>query len=211
MPVDLAPEPMPSPVGPAVGLPHLARSPFKLVYHPKRWAFRNGKFYPVLKTVVLEVGVGGVDRNGDSTVADAGRFKRGEIEIPWSAMPAGGPPTYLQRYPARGGQYHCEVWEHPRYLADQVLPSDVDEAGRDAWLLWLVEQGYIPEITREAKELLREAARVEVRYLTGAAKGGSPIVLEELRVAQATLAALDAAIDPPKPAPAGKAAPRAST
>lgn len=208
MPVDLAPEPMPSPVGQTAGLPHLPRAPFKLTYHPRRWAFRDGKFYPVLKTVSLEPGIGGVDRYGDSTVADAGRMRQAEIEIPWTAMPAGGPATYLQRYPTRsGGWYHCEVWEHPRYLADQVVASDVDADARDEWLLWLVDAGYVQPITREAKELLREAARTDVRYLTGQARTGSPIVLEELRVAQEYLAALDASLAPAS-APKAPAKPR---
>lgn len=189
MPVDFDPQPQAMPVAPPseARLPHLSNAPFLLMYHPLRWSFVDGEFLPNLGRMSLEPGVGGVDKTGDSSLAETLRRKKGWIPIPWTTVPPGTPGgQYIQRYLARGPRgadfYHCEVWEKPRHLAGRVMASVVDDEGRKAWLRWLVAEGHVPPISDEARELLAANKQAEIARLEG--KGAAaPDRIEAARAA----------------------------
>lgn len=176
MPVDFDPQPQAMPVAPPseARLPHISNAPFLLMYHPLRWTFADGEYLPNLGKMVLEPGVGGVDKSGDSALAETIKRKKGWIPIPWSCVPSGTPGgQYIQRYHARGPSgadwYHCEIWEQPRQLAGRVMSSVIDDEGRKRWLRWLVAEGHVPPISDEARELLAANKVSQLQRLEGKA------------------------------------------
>jgi hypothetical protein len=199
--VDFDPQPQAMPVAPPseARLPHISNAPFYLAYHPLRWSFLDGEFLPNLLKIVIEPGVGGVDKSGDSSLAETLRAKQGKVILPWSLVPPGTPGgQYIHRFLARGPKgadwYHCEVWETPRQLAGRVMQSVIDTEGRRAWLRWLVAEGHIPQISDEAREFLAAGKHSELQRLSGKAATAP----ERVEAARQALEAMAATKAPPK-------------
>jgi len=146
---------------------NMARSAdFLLKWHPARWHCVDGEWLPQLGKIRREHGVNGVDRRGDTALAETNATRRGWRIIPMAACPAtmtpDGLPGYVRVYDGRSGPVHMTPWELPKQVGGRViLKSNGD--GYNEWLRWLVEQGHVwpadPDIIEALTDIQR--ARLE--------------------------------------------------
>lgn len=145
-------------------LPHTPTPRFWLRAHPQRWQCIDGEWLPLLGSLKHDLGVGGVDKMGNTDHAQIDSEKRGWKVIPWDCTPDG--ELYIDEYDCNGGVYCCTRWESPRHLAGKPLPSKVDETGYRDWLRWLVANGHVPEPDPEIVDMIQlEQQRKRVQNL----------------------------------------------
>lgn len=182
----------------------VAKNPyFLLKHHPLRWQWYadggpdgGGEWLPMLSTRQWDLGVGGVDKNGDTSYAEIEERRTGWAVIPPNTTPDGG--SYVLATPCRGGQYHHTRWETPRTMAGRMLSPVSDQDGYRAWLRWLVAEGHVPAMTEAAHEILvgfqrNRVAEASARVRTDADKDSAD------KAAQSLVAAEAAAPEAPKP------------
>ena len=168
-------------------LPHVPTPPFYFAWHPARWQCVGGRWLPLLKTVRLDLGVGGVDKEGDHTLARLDDEKRGWHWLPWDID---GDP-YIREWPCVGGSYHCTRWETPRQVGGMPVQPTVDEKGWHEFLARLVDRGIVPLPDQSVADLLVDNQRHRVEHV--AAESHKPGVLPILEREQARLAEMRAA------------------
>jgi hypothetical protein len=181
-------------------LPHLSNPPFFLTWHPLRWQFvqdehsPEGEWLPVLGTLRLDPGVGGVDKGGDDSFARVEKQRLGWEVISWESVPPGTPNgRYIRAFPAKGPPgndvYHVTAWETPRHMAGRVLPSRIDVAGYRAWLRWLVESGVVKPMPEAAVALQVAGQQQAIELMRGKADK-FPHLEAKVEAAQARLRAM---------------------
>ncbi len=191
-------------------LPHLSTAPFYLTWHPLRWQFLQdelsppeGEWLPLLGTMRLDVGVGGVDKGGDDSFARVDAARRGWTVIPWETVPPGtSNGRYIRAFPAKGPPgadiLHVTAWETPRHLAGRVLPSKRDAAGYRNFLRWLVSSGVVPPMPEEALALQMNAQVASIELMQGKADK-HPHLVPKVEAAQARLTAMAGGIEEIEP------------
>ena len=198
MPIDFTGEAVAEPArAPQTRLPHRSNAPFYFMHHPLCWDLVDGEWLPSLRKMLIEPGVGGVDKLGGTTLAETVRVKQGWTILPWHLVPADVPGgSYLRRYlaqgPAHAAYFHVSAWERPRALGGRVVDSEIDLEGYRAWLRWLVEEGHVAPITPEAVAFHGDRLSSEITRLEGRV-GKVPHVLEELERKREALASLSPA------------------
>lgn len=186
------------PAATAAVLPHAPTPLFFLRWHPARWQLVDGEWLPMLGTLKLDLGAGGVDKDGNIDHAVIDGEKRGWTVIPWEVIPDG----YVRAWPCRNGQYHCTKWETPRHMAGRVLSSEVDDKGYRDFLRMLVEQ----EIVKPADPAILEQIHIDQqakRVAKLVSESHKPGVIPLMEAEQKKLADMKVATDKLK-APRGK-------
>ena len=143
------PEPRPPPRTRAAEkrLPCSPSPVFHLMWNPERWYFdpETSEWLPGLGYMRGDPGCGGVDKGGDDVFARVEVQRRGWNVLPWDVLAdmRGGWP-YIKQYDCRGGVYHCEFWETPRFVGNRMMESATDAEGRREFLRELMRVGIIP-------------------------------------------------------------------
>jgi hypothetical protein len=178
---------------------------FRLMYHPKRWAFHliddggAGEWLPYLGQLPFIPGVNAVDKDGDVSLAFAEKMRKGWIII----EPAG---DYIATYDARplpSGRVptiHLPVWMVPTPLGNEVRVK-YDKETHHQFLRDLVASGRLPALDPDAAEIIRN--RVQDEHDRDAGDGPSDgKAARRATQAAKVLAAMDAApvAAPAKPA-----------
>jgi hypothetical protein len=186
-----------TPVRPAAmaeRLPHAATPLFFLKFHPLRWQLIGDELLPLLGTFRVDLGVGGVDKTGNTDEADLMDAKTGWTRIPWEVIP----DSYIRSWPAQGGMYNCTKWEQPQHVGGRVLASKVDSEGYNDFLRMLVREGWVPKPDPAViDQTLVETQRKRIQNLVGESHkpGVQPILeREEKRLAAMERANAGAAV-----------------
>jgi|GEM_PF-1457260 hypothetical protein len=172
-------------------------------------------FLPLLGTIKHEPGLGGVDKNGDTSLAVAGRMKNGWASIDPRHCLSGdtpdGQPGYVRTWPARGGRVHGTAWQTPRMIGNRVKWHN-DTDGYYRWLKRLMVDGVVPAPDPAVMENLIDIAEQRQKRSAGRALS-NPYAANLLAEADARLEAIRNATVPgqeaeaaPKPKPRRRAA-----
>lgn len=166
-------------------------------------------FLPLLGRLKHEPGLGGVDKNGDTSLAVASRSKHGWVSIDHrhclSSDTPDGQPGYVRTWPARGGRVHETAWQSPRVVGSRVKWAK-DTNGYFRWLARLLRDGIIPPPDPAVVENLIDIAEQRQRRSAGRALS-NPYAANLLAEADIRLAAIRNATIPgqdPEPAPEPK-------
>jgi hypothetical protein len=178
---------------------------FRLIYHPKRWAFHltddqsAGEWLPYLATLSFTPGVNCVDKDGDVSLAFATKMREG-----WTIVEPAS--DYIATYDARPlpsgkvPQIFLPIWMVPTPLGNEVRVK-YDKETHHQFLRDLVASGRLPSLDPDAAEIIRN--RVQDEHDRDAGDGSSDGKAAR-RAAQAAkvLAAMDSVeVAPPaKPA-----------
>jgi len=191
----------------ATGLPLNAGDypDFRLMYHPKRWAFHMtddggaGEWLPYLGSLPFIPGVNAVDKDGDVSLAYAEKMRKGWIII----EPAS---DYIATYDARplpSGKVptiYLPIWMVPTPLGSEVRLK-YDKETHHQYLRDLVASGRLPSLDPDAAEIIRN--RIQDEHDRDAGDGPSDgKAARRATQAAKVLAAMDAApvAAPAKPA-----------
>lgn len=153
-------------------------APFELTHHPNRWAFDEKLgFYPVLGRFHHDPGLGGVDGDGELTVAEADLRRRGWVIIfqdehrlrDFSCVAHGESFSggyYLRRHAVQGGGHHyCTVFERPHVVGNQVKRWVRDVEAWNKFLEHLVSKDICVPLDPVIKTTLIEKRRSAVDRL----------------------------------------------
>jgi hypothetical protein len=178
---------------------------FRLMYHPKRWAFHltddggAGEWLPYLGQLQFIPGVNAVDKDGDVSLAYAEKMRQG-----WTIIEPAG--DYIATYDARplpSGKVptiHLPVWMVPTPLGNEVRVK-YDKEAHFEFLRNLVASGRLPALDPDAAEIIRN--RVQDEHDRDAGDGPADgKAARRANQAAKVLAAMDAApvAAPAKPA-----------
>ncbi len=197
----------------AAKLPHPPNAQFVFKWHPLRWQFfphlpedpqspEEGEWLPVLGTMQLDLGVGGIDKTGDDSMARAQLARRGWFLLERGTVPAGTRGgDYVTAWPCNGGWHYTTAWETPQHVAGRVVKSKIDEAGYRRYLRWLVAEGHIRPMSDGAREIAVDVQSAKLSNIKGALRT-HPDRKPEADEQQAKVAAMEAAPLPGRPASA---------
>jgi hypothetical protein len=108
------------------------------MHHPARWTYRKGEWLPLLSELRADPGISGVDKNGNTDMAEVAKRRNGWTLIPWDAEPGG----YCIAWDGVVGQVHLSKWQRPKSVAGQTR-IESDEEGYWDFCRRLVADGYI--------------------------------------------------------------------
>ena len=178
---------------------------FRLMYHPKRWAFHltddggAGEWLPYLAQLQFIPGVNAVDKDGDVSMAYAEKMRKG-----WTIIEPAG--DYIATYDGRplpSGKVpviYLPIWMVPTPLGNEVRLK-YDKETHFQFLRDLVASGRLPALDPDAAEIIRN--RVQDEHDRDAGDGPSDgKAARRATQAAKVLAAMDAApvAAPAKPA-----------
>ena len=138
---------------------------FRLMYHPKRWAFHltddggAGEWLPYLAQLQFIPGVNAVDKDGDVSMAYAEKMRKGWIIIEPAA-------DYIATYDARplpSGKVptiYLPIWMVPTALGNEVRVK-YDKETHFQYLRDLVASGRLPALDPDAAEIIRNRVQDE--------------------------------------------------
>ena len=178
---------------------------FRLMYHPKRWAFHltddgsSGEWLPNLAPLMFTPGVANVDKDGDVSLAFAEKMRKGWIIV----EPAS---DYIATYDARplpSGKVptvYLPVWMVPTPLGAEVRVK-YDKETHHQFLRDLVASGRLPSLDPDAAEIIRNRVQDEHDRDDGDSSGDGKAARRAAQAAK-VLAAMDSVeVAPPaKPA-----------
>lgn len=140
---------------PSVKIPRNDR--FWYRFFPHRWLVLGDRVLPLLSKLRHSPGLDGVDKNGDTTLAELRASKEGCTIIRPNIR---GPKTsYLRRHRGTNGPVWLSEWEIPHFGSSHIS-SDMD--GYTAFLIWLVDSGKVSPPTEQALSTLED--RAQKRY-----------------------------------------------
>lgn len=158
-------------------LPNLPATPnFIYRYNPARWQFvkvdADYRLLPLLGKMVIEPGVGGVDKRGDYTRAVAKGMQDGWVNIPQSLCPPDmtpdGQPGYVRATDSRHGTHHHDAFVTIGSVGPRAKTTP-NMAAYYRWLSWLVDEGHIPQPDPMVMEVLVDKAAKNLERKIGAA------------------------------------------
>lgn len=178
---------------------------FRLMYHPKRWAFHltddggAGEWLPYLGQLPFIPGVNAVDKDGDVSLAFAEKMRKG-----WTIIEPAG--DYIATYDARplpSGKVptiYLPVWMVPTPLGNEVRLK-YDKETHFQYLRDLVASGRLPALDPDAAEIIRNRTQDEHDRDAGDGPADGKAARRATQAAK-VLAAMDAApvAAPAKPA-----------
>ena len=136
---------------------------FRLLMHPARWGWfesadhSRGEWLPMLRRMILDPGVGNVDKDGDPSLAIGLAAQDG-----WACIYPSEKDPYIKQYPATGGVAHLMRWERVKLVGNRAMVSSDDEGYR-AWLRDVCKRnGWTPDpdvIALKRAELEAEQAK----------------------------------------------------
>jgi hypothetical protein len=178
---------------------------FRLMYHPKRWAFHmtddsgTGEWLPYLGQLQFVPGVNAVDKDGDVSLAFAEKMRKG-----WTIIEPAA--DYIATYDARplpSGKVptiHLPIWMVPTPLGNEVRVK-YDKETHFQFLRDLVASGRLPALDPDAAEIIRNRVQDEHDRDAGDGPADGKAARRATQAAK-VLAAMDAApvAAPAKPA-----------
>lgn len=178
---------------------------FRLMYHPKRWAFHlidnggAGEWLPYLGQLSFIPGVNAVDKDGDVSLAFAEKMRKG-----WTIIEPAG--DYIATYDARplpSGKVptiYLPIWMVPTALGNEVRLK-YDKETHFQYLRDLVASGRLPALDPDAAEIIRNRTQDEHDRDAGDGPADGKAARRATQAAK-VLAAMDAApvAAPAKPA-----------
>jgi hypothetical protein len=133
---------------------------FQYMYHPRRWAWMDDQWLPVLGKLVLEPGVNGVTGRCDPRPAIQRAIERGWRMIPLDCIPRG----YVHRYINKTGKaVHMSIFEQVEIVAGKTMVK-TDQPGYRAFLNDLIDRGLIEPLNEEVRRELIERKRLSLDY-----------------------------------------------
>jgi hypothetical protein len=178
---------------------------FRLMYHPKRWAFHltddggAGEWLPYLAPLPFSPGVNNVDKDGSPNLAYATKMRDG-----WTIVePAGDYIAVYDGRPLPNGKVptiYLPVWMVPTPLGNEVRLK-YDKEVHYQFLRDLVASGRLPSLDPDAAEIIRNRVQDEHDRDAGDGSGDGKAARRAAQAAK-VLAAMDAVeVAPPaKPA-----------
>jgi len=182
---------------------------FRLMYHPKRWAFHMtadqsaGEWLPYLAPLMFNPGVNCVDKDGDVSMAYAEQIRQG-----WTIIePASDYIAIYDGRPFPSGKVptiYLPIWMVPTPLGNEVRVK-YDKETHHQFLRDLVASGRLPSLDPDAAEIIRNRIQDEHDRDDGDASGDGKAARRAAQAAK-VLAAMDAVEVAPPAKPAKRSA-----
>jgi hypothetical protein len=180
------------------------RPPFFLMVHPRQWDYDEaaGDWLPILTQHRMDPGALSITERMDPSTAIAERTRNGWACIDPEALDPSkmdGHESYVLDVPHAAGRfYSVPFWVRPEVKAGGRVIDRVDLDKRRAFQRAVVEEGVVPPLDPDYKDLLLQEARSTLsrkRQRAAMAQPGSP-AHKDLAAFEARFAAMEASNGP---------------